>query len=289
MNRNLEAAGLAALGMTCFTLNDAVVKGLTDAFPIGQIVFLRGLLVVAVFSTAARLSGQSIFKREMFSRWSLARGFCELFATACFLSALAVLPLATATTLVFVSPVLLTVLAAVLLKERVPLIRWAAVFGGFAGVVMIAQPGSTDGRLELLLPVAAAFFIALRDIAVRHVPPKISSLHVSMTTAGIVTTGGMAMSLIEGLRPMGPAQGGFFALAAVFLCGAYFFYVLATRMGDLSFVAPFKYVSIVLAIGIGYLLWGETPSAAMVVGGAVIVVSGLVILFDERRSRALEE
>ncbi len=286
MNRNFEAAALVTLGMAFFTLNDAVVKGLTQAIPIGQIMFLRGVLVISVFAAATRLSGQPVLGHEMFSRWCFARGLCELMATLFFLTALSTLPLATATTLLFVSPVLLTVLAAVVLKERVALLRWLAVFGGFGGVVLIMGPSGGDGRWELLLPVAAAFFIALRDIAVRRVPKTVSSLHVSMTTACVVSAGGLAMSLAFGLRTMSLGQAGLIGLAAVFLCGAYFFYVLATRIGDLSFVAPFKFISIVLAIVIGYWLWGEVPGKTMVAGAAVIVVSGLVIVFDEKRARA---
>ena len=149
-NDNIRAAVLIMLAMSMITTNDAIVKHLTQAFGVGQIMFIRGMLVCAIFSVVLTATKIPIFSRHAFHRWNMVRALLELFATLAFLSGLSMLSLAVASTLAFSSPILLAVLGAVFLRERVGWLRWSMIFTGFAGVLMIANPFADNARSPAL-------------------------------------------------------------------------------------------------------------------------------------------
>jgi hypothetical protein len=174
--------------MACFTLNDALVKLLSATLPIGQIMALRGLLVVVGMVVVLRVLKLRIALPE---RWTMVRATLEVGVTFCFLTALSRIPLAEATTIFFAAPVIATGLAALVLGERVGPRRWSAVIAGFIGVFIAAGPrGSADPAV--LLAFLAAVLSALRDLATRRVPPETGSGTVALVTAGCVTLGGRA-------------------------------------------------------------------------------------------------
>ena len=193
------------------------------------------------------------------------------------------LPIAVASTLGFASPIFLAVLAAVLLKEKVGLGRWAIILLGFGGVMMITNPFSGEASWAVVFPIICAFFVALRDIAIRYVPQDISSPQVAFTNAWIVMIGGGLYSIYQG---WGEADLTwylwFIALGGVLYCG-YLFLIIGSRLGELSFVGPFKYISILIALIYGYLIWGDEPTLVMLAGASIIVISGIILVSNEKR------
>ena len=144
---NIKAAFLVVIAMTMITSNDAIIKHITQVFGIGQIMFLRGLLVCVLFALIMRLRKQPIILPQAFHRWNIIRALLELGATFAFLTGLSLLPFATASTLGFSSPIFLALLAAMLLGEKVGLGLWLVILAGFSGVVIISNPFSPSGRL----------------------------------------------------------------------------------------------------------------------------------------------
>jgi len=284
---NLKAAMMVVIAMSMITTNDAIVKHITQVFGIGQIMFLRGLAICCIFVLVLSVKRQPIFIRASFHRWNLLRGFLELMATLTFLTGLSMLPIATASTLGFSSPIFLAVIAAIFLKERVGLLRWLIILAGFGGVMLISNPFSESASWAVVFPIACAVFVALRDVAIRFVPDEIPSLQVAFTNAWIVTLGGGIYSLFQGWNSADLHWYlWFIALSLAMYCG-YLFYIVGTRMGELSFIGPFKYVSIIIAILYGYLIWDEEPTLTMLIGAAIIVFSGVVLVYGEkRRARA---
>ena len=269
------------------TTNDAIVKHITQVFNVGQIMFLRGALVCIIFALVMRLRRQPVFGPQSFHRWNIARGLFELGATLSFLTGLSLLPIATASTLGFASPIFLALLAALLLKENVGFGRWAIILAGFGGVILITNPFSDSASWAVVFPLICAFFVALRDLAIRYVPISIPSSQVAFTNAWIVTLGGGLFSIFQG---WGEADWywylWFLALGGAIYCG-YFLLIVGSRIGELSFIGAFKYVSILIAIAYGYLIWGDRPSLNMLAGALVIVVSGIILVSSEkRRARA---
>ena len=280
---NLKAALMVAIAMTMITTNDAIVKHITQVFNVGQIIFLRGALICIIFALVMRLRRQPVFGPQSFHRWNLLRGLFELGATLSFLTGLSLLPIAVASTLGFSSPIFLALLAALVLKENVGTGRWAIVLLGFGGVLLITSPFSEEASWAVVFPLVCAFFVALRDLAIRYVPASIPSSQVAFTNAWIVCLGGGLFSVLQG---WGEADWSlylwFFAIAGAMYCG-YLFFIVGSRIGELSFIGPFKYVSILVALIYGYLIWGDRPTLVMLAGALVIVASGIILVSTEKR------
>ena len=150
----------------------------------------------------------------------------------------------------------------------------------------LLAPTLISVALVVVLPLVASVFVALRDLAIRYVPAEIPSSQLAFTSAWMVMLGGGLLSLAQGWgNPDASWYLWFFALAGALYCG-YLFLIIGARLGELSFIGPFKYVSVLIAIGYGYLLWGDRPTPAMLAGAAIIVGSGIVLVVTERRRRA---
>ena len=286
---NLKAALFVTIGMAMIVTNDAIVKHMSQVLGIGQIMFLRGLLVCAVFATVLTIRRQPMFNRVVLNRWNLARGAMELMATLFFLTGLSLLPIATASTLAFSSPIFLALFASLWINERVGLVRWLVILTGFFGVMLIADPFADEINWAVILPITCGVFVALRDLLIRFVPANISSTQVAFTNAWIVTLGGGVYMLVQGWGSVGLAWYLWLpALAVAIYCG-YIFNIMGTRLGELSFVGPFKYTAIILAFIYGYLIWGDVPTTMMLAGAAVIIASGIyLITHEKKRSRKAE-
>ena len=280
---NLKAALFVVVAMSMITTNDAIVKHITQVFNVGQIMFLRGALICLIFALVMRIRKQPVFQRKSLHRWNLLRALFELAATLAFMTGLSMLPIAVASTLGFSSPIFLALLAAVVLKERVGFDRWLVILIGFCGVMMITNPFADSASWAVIFPIICAFFVALRDIAIRYVPADIPSSQVAFTNAWIVMLGGAIYSFFQG---WGEADLQwylwFFGLGAALYCG-YLFLIIGSRLGELSFIGPFKYISILIAIIYGYLFWGDKPTLTMLAGAAIIVISGIILVSTEKR------
>ena len=285
---NLKAALFVVIAMTMITTNDAIVKHITQVFNVGQIMFLRGALICVIFALVMRMRKQPVFNRNTLHRWNLLRGLFELGATLMFMTGLSLLPIAVASTLGFSSPIFLALLAGLILKEKVGLDRWIVILIGFVGVMLITNPFSESTSWAMVFPIICAFFVALRDIAIRYVPADIPSSQVAFTNAWIVMIGGGIYSMYQG---WGDADLHwylwFFGVAAALYCG-YLFLIIGSRLGELSFISPFKYISILVALIYSYLIWGDRPTLTMLAGALIIVVSGIILLSTEKRRNRLK-
>jgi drug/metabolite transporter (DMT)-like permease len=280
---NLKAALFVVIAMSMITTNDAIIKHITEVFNVGQIMFLRGALICVIFACVMRVRGQPVFQRRSLHRWSLYRALFELCATLFFLTGLSLLPIAVASTLGFSSPIFLALLAAIVLKEKVGLDRWLIILIGFAGVLLITNPFAAGASWAVIFPIACAFFVALRDIAIRYVPNDLPSTQVAFTNAWVVMIGGGLYSIYQGWGEADLQWYLWFIALGIALYSGYLFLIIGSRLGELSFIGPFKYVSILLALIYGYLIWDETPTLTMLAGAAIIVISGIILLSSEKR------
>ena len=280
---NLKAALFVVIAMSMITTNDAIVKHITQVFNVGQIMFLRGAIICIIFALVMKFRRQPVFNRQTLHRWNLLRALFELCATLAFLTGLSMLPIAVASTLGFASPIFLALLAALLLRENVGLDRWLVILVGFGGVILITNPLAESASWAVIFPIVCAFFVALRDIAIRFVPHDIPSSQVAFTNAWIVMLGGGIYSLYQGWGQADPLWYlWFFGLGAALYCG-YLFLIIGSRLGELSFISPFKYISIIIAMIYGYLIWGDQPTLEMLAGATIIVVSGIILVSTEKR------
>jgi len=270
------------VAMTSISVNDATVKLLSETYGIGQILFLRGVVTCILFFILVVYRNKTIAVTSLRNRIVVTRGVFELLATLTFVTGLSLLPLATAATLVFTSPIFLTITAALMLREHVGLFRWGAVTAGFCGVLLITRPGGENWSLAMLLPLLAACFVVGRDLCTRRVPTSIPSELIALATAVLVTSTGLVLSSWS-WSPVQYKDLLLFILSGLCVGGFYFFYIVAIRMGELSFVSPFTYTSIVIAIVLGMLIWKDKLEWTMLFGASLIIISGVVIFQRERR------
>ena len=274
-----------ALAMFGFLANDTVVKFLTADLDIGQILLVRGLF-------ATTLVGLLAWNRGAFAQPSLAlnplvalRAFSELGATFLFLTALANMPLGNITAVLQSLPLAVTMGAALFLGEPVGWRRWLAIIIGFCGVVLIVRPGLDGFNAYAVYALGSVFFCAVRDLATRRVPDEVPSLLISTVTSLLVTVfGGMLVfPLGGGWTPIGVSETGLLATASVLVLIGYQFIIKAVRIGDIAFVAPFRYTALLWGVVFGFAVFNEWPDAITLAGAALVVGSGLYSLYRERR------
>lgn len=276
---NLRAAAIMIAAITAFCLNDAFMKALSARVPIGELMAVRGLFAVPLLLLVLPRVGLRLGRPD---RWAVLRGVGELGVSFAFLTALRFLPLGDTYTLYFAAPIMLTATAALFMGERVGPRRWAAVLVGFSGVlVVMGLP--TQWQFASILALGAAALSVGRDVCTRKVSPEVGSGTVAVATGVIVALGGAATALAGDWVALTWREVAFCLLAALGAAGGYVGFVAALRMGDLSFIATFRYAGIPVAMLLGLLVWGDVPGPQMLAGAVLIVGSGLYILLRERR------
>lgn len=267
---------LIVLAMSMISSNDAIIKFVSESLSIGQILFVRGSMACVILMVVIRATGRPLFPRSGFSRMNLIRASLETCATVCFVTGLSLLPIATASTLVWTSPLILTLFAAVFINERVSRARWIAVSMGFAGTLLVTRPFGVQFAPAMALPLLAAVFVAARDVVTRRIDNSLHSFYVTLATLMLVTLTGLVMSVFHWV-PLTRDHLLLLPVSALLLTGGFFTHVIAIRMGELSFVSPFTFSGIVVALILGYLIWNDEPTLAMLAGIALIAGSCIYI------------
>lgn len=293
LSPNIRASAFMAISMFGFTVNDAITKSLTDEMNIAQIMLVRGAFATAFITLFAWQQGALVNPRSALHPMIVTRALCELVATVTFLTALAHMPLANVSAVLQSLPLAVTMAAALFFGERVGWRRWSAILVGFVGVLVIVQPGLEGFNVYSLMALVCVAFCSIRDLATRRIPEEIPSLVPSVVTAAAVALfGAVILFPFGGWTPMNGEQTLRLAAAALLLIPGYIFIILAMRVGDISFVAPFRYTALLWAILLGMLFFGEIPDAFMLGGAALVVGSGLFSLYRERvrgRGRPIAE
>lgn len=286
------------LGIACrigatigFTVMGALVKLVSERYPVGEIMFFRSFCAIPPILLWTAWLGQlgTVMRTERigmhFSRTVIGfTAMCLLFGS------LAYLPLADMTAINYATPLIIVVLAAVVLRERVRLVRGSAVVIGFIGVMIILSdyvgvqggPVQEATLLGAAMAFAAAFFVAMVAVLVRQ-------LTRTESVATIVLYFACFASLIALLSsPFGWSVPDFRDLAILVAIGfvGSIGQILATHSyayADASIVAPFDYASMLWAVILGYLIFGDLPTASVLAGAAVVIVAGLIVIFRERQ------
>ena len=285
MSDNLRGALLMMAAMAGFTLSDACVKLVVDEVPLFQVIFLRGLVSSIVFLLLAwRMGALRLPVRAADHRLIGWRTATEVLAAGFFLTALVNMPLANATAIMQSMPLTLTLASALFLGERVGMRRWTAVALGFVGVLLIVRPGAEGFSVYSLYALAAVVCVTGRDIATRRLSPEVPSLVVALVaTLGVTVVFGVAAAVTGGW--VMPSARGLALLAgtSLFVVAGYLFSVLMMRRGEVSVVAPFRYTSLIWALVLGSLLFGDWPDGLTLAGVAIIVVTGSFTLWRAGR------
>ncbi|MFV0474402.1 MAG: DMT family transporter [Pikeienuella sp.] len=280
---NIRGATLMMAAMAGFVLNDTLMKVLSDDLPMMQAVFIRGLFAVLLIGGLAAFRGDLRLRAIPAAdrRIALLRGVAELGSTVCFLTALFAMPIANVTAIMLASPMVLTLIGATMLGERVGWRRWSAIFVGFFGVMLIVKPGAETFNQASFWAIGAIFFVCLRDLATRRLSPDMPSLLVSLITAVAITAMGGVATLLKGWTPIGAGTVGLLILAAIFVFGGYVFSVMTMRVGDMGFISPFRYTNLIWALLLGWMIFGDAPGPVTLLGAGLVVAAGVYTFIRE--------
>ncbi len=284
---NLRGAALMTLAMLGFAIEDMFVKLLAGVFPTWQIIGILGMGGGIVFGALTLLRREVLFPRAALSPTVLVRNLGELIGTVGFVTAIALTPLSSASAILQATPLAVTLGAALFFHEPVGWRRWSAILAGFFGVLMIIRPGMDAFDPLSLFAVMGVAGLAVRDLATRNVPRATSSFQLSFLAFLTLIPAAILLSIYSPsgfVMPVGSHWGLIFG-AVVMAVASYYAIVAAMRIGEVSFVTPFRYSRLIFALVIGMLVFRETPDLTMLTGAAIIVGSGIYTLWRERKLR----
>ncbi|MFZ1775482.1 MAG: DMT family transporter [Rhizobiaceae bacterium] len=282
-SNNLRAAMFMVISMAGFSVNDAITKTLFDDMSMAQILAVRGLMATALIAAYAAWDGALAKWRLAMHPMMAIRVMGEAGGALTFFLALKEMPLPNVSAILQALPLAVTMGAALVFNEPVGWRRWLAILAGFAGVLIIVRPGYEGFNSAALWGVACVALCAARDLATKRLPANVPSLLVSTATSACVTVlGFLLIAPLGGWNPVSTSNYAMIALASVLLLFGYQFIILAMRLGDISFVAPFRYTALIWAMALGFLIFGNVPDGPMIVGSVLVVASGLYALYRER-------
>jgi drug/metabolite transporter (DMT)-like permease len=281
---------LKVLSVACFVVMATLLKA-TQTIPAGQLVFFRcffAILPVIVWLLWRGQMRAALHTRNPMGH--IVRAVVGVSSMGLGFFALTRLPLPEATAIGYASPLLIVVFSALLLKERVHVFRWTAVTVGLVGVVIILWPrltlfsgGDALGNVEAIGAVAAfggAILTAMAMMQVRH-------LTCTESTEAIVVYFFISASIISLITvPFGwasptPEQTVLLVTAGIFGGVGQLLMTSSYRHADMSVIAPFEYVSLLLTLAAGFVIFGDVPTPAMIIGALIIVASGIAVILRE--------
>ncbi len=281
---NMRGALLMVASMAAFTANDTFFKTLSDDLPLAQGIFLRGVLVTLALLAYVRFAGISLAVPVPRDRWLIAaRSLAEAVTAFLFLTALFNMPLANATAILQALPLVVTVAGAYVFSEQLGWRRLGAVALGFVGVMLIVRPGTDGFTVYSLYALAAVLTITIRDLVTRALTSEVSSVATAAHAALIITATFGVVSIWDDWQPVTASAAGSIIGAAVCIILAYVLSVAVMRVGEVGFVSPFRYTGLVFALILGYLVFGEWPTALEFLGAGIVVATGIYTLWRERQ------
>lgn len=274
-----------------FSFTDAMSKLLTSTYPTGQIIFFRTLFVLIPIAIMVWRKGGFESLRSRNIRGQLARGTLVVCTSFIFMTAITFMPLADVIAILFVSPLVLTALAPFFLGEHVGWRRWTAVAIGFSGTLLMIRPSGDTPLWPALLVLLMTLFIAFRDILTRQLSKTDSANATMVWSTACVSVGGLSTyflgshggTIIEPWVMLDWRGIGLLAMTGTLQGVAQYFLITAFIFGEAVVIVPFRYFSLIWATIYGYLFFGDIPRPLTLLGAAIVIGSGLFILYREAK------
>ncbi|KQW81710.1 hypothetical protein ASC89_05220 [Devosia sp. Root413D1] len=273
---------------TCsYVINDTLMKLATEGLPPYQVLMLRGCAGLIWGLPLMLVLGYGRQLPLVFERRVLARNLAETVAILCYVVALANMPIADASALGQITPLLVLLGASILFRERIGGVRMALIGIGFIGAIMVAQPTMQGISIYAVLALANAVLCAVRDLAGRRIAAEVPGMIVAMSAIIVVLLGAAAMHLATEQWVV-PQTHHLLLLAGagLFLIFGHFFIFMAYRVGPTGVVAPFYYFFTFWAVLSGLVVFGQFPNLLAISGIVLVVAAGLtIVVLDERKRR----
>ena len=283
---NLLGIGFITLAMAAFAVEDSLIKLLSTRLASGQILLMIGLGGTLGFFIWSRQKGEGLTAEIMRNPWVIGRTLSELVGTAFFVLSLALVPITTVSAIIQVSPLLVTLGAAVMLREKVGIRRWSAILVGLLGVAVILRPWSATFEASALLALMGVIGLSARDVATRRIAKSTPSLALATLGFGATIPAGLILLIFDPrLIVPTPTDSLLIVVSILIAIGGYYCIIAAMRIGEVSAVVPFRYSRLVFGVAIGVWYFGEVLDHWTLIGSAIVVLSGLYALWRESQLR----
>lgn len=267
------------LASGAFVINDSLFKLATGELPVFQALFLRGV-AAAIWCLPMVFITRSAHRMGMiFDRWALLRNVFEIIAVFCFLNALARMPIADISAIGQLSPMLLLIGAALIFKERLGRMQIVLILCGFVGALLVAQPQAGSVSPFMVLGLIAAVAVAGRDLVARQLPAAMPGPVVAYgAVIMVMVASGIAMVLFDDWVDPSLQTLGYLLGSGFFLMFGQLFIFLTFRAAPVGVVAPFLYSTLIWALLLGLVMFGDFPNALAMAGIGLILVSGVLVV-----------
>lgn len=283
---NMRGALYMNVAMAAFTLNDTAMKAATQTVPLFEAIALRGLITTVGLVLLGLVIGGLRFRLPAPDRPVVViRSLAEIAGTVLFLMALMHMPLANLSAILQALPLAVTLAAALVFGETIGWRRMTAILIGFVGVLIIIRPGPDGFDIWSLMGLGAVLCVVVRDLATRKVSRATPSINVAVWASASVMLVGLMAAFFEGWQGITGAEALMIGAASAALLFGYMFSIMVMRVGDIGFVAPFRYTALLWALVLGWLSFGTLPDSLTLLGAAIVVGSGIYLLLRERKLR----
>lgn len=278
---NLVGIALFVTAFAVMPLMDAVAKHLSASLPVPEVTWARYFFHFAFLAPMVLYRyGLSALHPPQFPLQVVRGGFL-LGATLFFFAAIAVAPIADVLAIAFVSPLLVTLLSPLLLKERVGIYRLGAVLVGFAGTCVIIRPGFGDISVGSMFALGTGLMYAFYSIATRKLAGSAPPM-VTLTFTAFLGTAVLSLAMPFYWTAPSLPEIGWMALMGLLGASGHYFFIKAFDYAEASFLAPFAYTEIVMATVVGYVFFSDFPDAWTWTGASIVIASGVFISLRER-------
>jgi drug/metabolite transporter (DMT)-like permease len=306
-NSNLKGIGFLLLAMLIGSLQAVAVKWIGGNYSVLEIVTFRSLVALPITVLFFRLEGGKGLPTTNQPKLQVVRGIFLFLSYTTFMMGLAALPLADVEAIRFSGPLMITILSVFMLSEKVELQRWLALIVGFAGILLIVKPGSTNFNEGSLFVLISVLFYALTVILTRKMKATDSSATMAyfsslvyLVAAFIFSPLAAAVGEIPNAHPSVaflfhawtmPTPLDLFIMSGLGLVWALWAYFMtrAYSTAQASVIAPFEYASLPISILWGFLFWREVPTVMTLAGAALTLASGMYLLVQNQKKKPMKQ
>ncbi|MEM6589269.1 MAG: DMT family transporter [Pseudomonadota bacterium] len=283
--QNTKGILLMIFSMAGFTIEDMLIKQMSTALSVGQILLLLGSGASILMAVVVLASGRSLIGRKSWGGLAICRMLAEALAAVSLTTALWLVDFATFAAVFQATPLVIIMGAAVFLGEEVGWRRWTAVSIGFLGVLMIIRPGLEGFDPNALFVLVTVLSITARDLITRRMDMDIPTNVLAFQGFAILIPAGAFILLISGAQ-MGPVTGqvSLWLIGAI-VSGAVAYYALitSTRIAPSAVITPFRYTRLLFSLLVAVVVFRERPDILTLCGAALILATGLYTFFRERK------
>ena len=288
---NIRGAILMTIAMAGFALEDMFIKLASEnGMPTGQVLIILGALGTMAYWAFMLPKGIRLLSPKLIEKGVVIRNIGEFIGTGAYVLAFTSGALAATSSVMQALPLFVTMGAALFLGQKVGWRRWTAIGVGFFGVLLVIQPGSSNYDPLLILAFIGVLGMAMRDVTTRALKGHLHSLQLAAWGFLTIVPLGWAILLYSGESFVRPTtlQWVYIVAGVLIGTGAYYLLIMASRLGDMAVIAPFRYTRIVFALAVGLIVFdeGDSINSVMLLGVLIVITSGIYTFYRESRSRS---